>query len=330
MNLAVTKPAIQGLYPDSFDDFVGQKVAKAQLLTAARSAKMRGVPMDHVLIADGRPGVGKTSLALLCAKELEANVRFVSGKVKLTEARLLLSSMLDGDVLIIDEVHRMVDGGKKDAEWLLHYLQDGVIVGPRGPEELPRVTVIAATTDAGRLPDTVLGRFPLKPTLVDYTDEEAALIAQRLSRKIMIDPLPKPRPHDCARIARAAANTPRMMTSILVTLRDLTLTTYGETWDEKTETYDLSTSLEWLGLTEDGLTRTAQRYLLALLNDFAGEPVGQTSVQDRLQEPGGLLATERLLMSAGLIEKTRCGRILTAAGIRRARELAADGHAELA
>lgn len=319
---------LNGEYPLTWRAFIGQEGAKEQLITAARSAKKRKVRMPHVLLEDGRPGVGKTALALLCAKEMGTSARVVAGQVTTQDARLLFAEMNDGDVLIIDEFHQMVAGGKAKAEWLLHYLENGCIVGPFGPEEQPSITIIAATTDAGRIQPTILGRFKCRPALVPYTEAEATKIAQGKARHIFPAELAQPSARTCREVAHAASFNPRTMGAILETVRDIALV-HSER-NRTGATYDISQALEWMGLTADGLTNTAQRFLLALITDFAGKEAGKAALQDRLQEPGGLAETERLLMDKGLIAKSKAGRVLTQEGIRRARQLLADAEAAAA
>ena len=103
---------------------------------------------------------------MLIAGELGTGLRVVSGKMTVNEARIVLVGMNDHDALFIDELHRLVSGGKAGAEWLLHLLSDGVVMGCIGPEAQPKATVIGATTDVGRLPETMCRAFPLRPALV--------------------------------------------------------------------------------------------------------------------------------------------------------------------
>lgn len=316
-----TTHGLGGDYPTDWAEIIGQDKAKLQLMTAARSAKLRGVSMPHTLLVSGKPGIGKTSLALLAAGEMGAEVKVVSGKIVGAQARMLLAGMADGDCLIIDEMHQLVSGGKTNAEWLLHYLQDGVLIGPLGPETQPKVTVIGCTTDIGKLPMTVVSRFPVVPDLVDYTDAEAALIAGVQAKRAFLAPAPLPCTKNLAAIARAASNSPRLMRALLETLRDITLVSGGSTWNEEAQTYDLTQVLDWHGLTEDGLTALAQRYLVVLAEEFMGEPAGVAMMKERLQEPGGVESTERLLLDKGYIALTKRGRILTQHGMKRARKL---------
>lgn len=314
-----TPTSLGGDYPTAWEGFCGQARAKLQLRTAAQSARLRGARMDHVLLASGVAGLGKTSLALLTAAEMGAEVRVVSGKVSARHARVVLNTMSDGDVLIFDEIHLAVAGGKANAEWLLHLLQDGQIVGPRGPEKVAAITLIGTTTDAGKLPETILTRFALRPPLVPYTRAEGEEIALALGARVLPPQLPALDAEDARVIARAASNGPRAMRSILIALRDIAITNEGVVRNE--DRYDLTIPLQWAGLTDDGLTEQCCAYLRALADDFAGEAVGARTIEDRLQEPGGLGQAERLLMDKGLLLKTRTGRLLTQAGIRRARAL---------
>lgn len=308
-----------GSYPTDWNAFVGQERAKRQLLVATQSARLRDVACDHILLRSPIPGVGKTSLALLCAAEMGVGVKMVAGKVTLNEARAVLATMNDRDVLFYDEIHMAVAGGKAKAEWLLHVLQDRVILGPRGPEPIPEITVIGATTDAGRLPETILGRFPVQPVIEAYTDNEAAMIALHMSASVFGSPMPTPGERCCRAVARAANNNPRQMRALLTSVRDLAITSEGSNFDG--DDYVIDEALQWFGLTEDGLDSTAQRYLVALLVDFQNQ-AGERAIADRLQETGGLGYTERVLIDKGYIARVKGGRTLTAPGIRRARDLA--------
>jgi Holliday junction DNA helicase RuvB len=280
----------EGDYPTSWDGFIGQEKAKQQIKLAANSAKIRKQSMDHMLIASGTPGIGKTSLALLAARQMGTKITVTSGPITLEHALILLSGMKDGEILFIDEAHKLVDAGKKDAEWLLHYLQDGMLVGAYSYENVPKVTIIAATTEVGRLPATVVGRFPIRPQLVEYSEEEASLIAAKLARKVMGSHAEYPTVANCDAIAVAGNRNPRAIRQILVTLRDMAVTEMLP-FDPKAG-YDIAVVLDWHGISPDGLDKTAQRYLKILMDDFKGK-AGQRAIEERLQEPGGRGEVER-------------------------------------
>jgi Holliday junction resolvasome RuvABC ATP-dependent DNA helicase subunit len=313
---------LRGDYPECWDDFIGQEQAKRKLLVASSSAAIRKAPMDHVLIRSGKAGVGKTALAYLAARQMGTQIKVVAGKIKVGEARMLLSRMTDGDVLFYDEIHQAVQGGKGNGEWLLTLLQDGCMPGPRGLEKAPAITVIGATTDAGRLPETILTRFSTLD-LVDYTDDEGLRIVLSLATRVFPKSLPLPSVENAGAIARACCNNPRTIRQLLINVRDIALTSEGAnlTGTGIEAHYDLTEAMAWLGLSDDGLTELARRYLLALVKDFGGEATGERTMRDRLNEPGGLTFVERLLMDKGLIVKTRSGRIPTAGGLARAQEI---------
>lgn len=315
MTFTMPEGFASGDYPEDWSDFIGQEKAKQQIKLAADSATIRSQPMDHILIASGTPGIGKTSLALLAARQMDANIRVVSGKVDAGAANILFAEMDDGDVLFIDEAHKMVDGGKRDSEWLLHYLQDGVLLGAYRQEWVPKVTVIAATTEAGRLPTTVVGRFPIRPQLTSYSEDEGALVAASLASKVLGGLAELPTLENCQSIATAGNCNPRAIRQVLVTVRDMAVT--GMITCDPVTGYDMSAVLEWHGITEDGLDSAAQRYLTVLARDFNGR-AGQKTIEDRLQEPGGLAEVERVLVEKQLIAKTAAGRQITMTGARRA------------
>lgn len=314
--------AMAGDYPMQWSDFVGQDAAKRQLRIAAGSAKLRGDQMPHVMLKSPYSGIGKTSLALLTAGELGTKVVPVSGVVTIDDARMLFLDMNDGDVLFYDEVHRAVDSGKKHIEWMLNWLHDGVLLTPAGMSITPKVTMIAATTDAGRLPRPLLERFKLQPVLDPYTDVQASQIVGIMQKKALVDcGLPPVSDLVAARIARAASNRPRWMRRVLESLRDLVVMQEVKAPDNGD--YDLTEALEFIGVTEDGLTSEAQRYMYVLFRELHGKPAGAQLLKERLGEVGtGLGEIEQLLMDKGFIVKTKAGRVLTDPGLQRGKELA--------
>lgn len=303
-----------GDYPKTWDGYVGQASVKAQLIATCRSARVRGKRLPHTLLASAQAGVGKTSIARLLAGEMGVGFAEVSGVVAVDEARKILRDLQDGDILFYDEIHQAVQGGKGKAEWLLHLLQDGVLVTALGREPMPDITVVAATTDAQRLPRTILGRFEVRPTLEVPSDDDSQAIALTLSERMGFggEHL-KPLSLDLAMaVARAGDASPREMRAILVALRDHTI---GTDADE----YDLPTALAWAGYTYDGLTKQACDYLLALV--LAEGKAGLSTLAGILGEPGPLDHTEALLQRRGYMEIEANGRRLTEAGQQRAFEL---------
>lgn len=302
-------------YPSRWKDYIGQESAVRMLQVASASARIRKEPLDHILIAHPSPGIGKTALANLVARELRRPIRVVSGKVTLNGARGILGQMKDRDVLLYDEFHRVAET-KGNAEWLLHLMQDNTLVGPFGLEEQPRITLIAATTHAHVVPRAVLDRFMMVPSLSDYNTEDAARIAQVMGKRVLGD-LPTLSKGEATAIATAAGRNPRAIKKLLISLRDLTIT---KAVPLRNGRYDIAALLEWNDVTPDGLSSVARRYLATLREEFDGA-AGVKALEERLAHPGGLADVERVLMDGGLVGRTRSGRMLTQAGIARYNEL---------
>ncbi len=311
-------------YPSSWAEFVGQDDAKATLQVAARSSAARKVAMGHTLIASPVSGIGKTTLALLTSIELGVTLHVHGGPIKESELPYLFMDMKDRDILFLDEVHRLVQGGKHNAEWLLHLLADGVYPTSMGMERAPDITVIAATTDAGRLPAPVLERFEVKPELHPYNDEDGARIVLAMAQKVLVkDQLMVPTADVARQLARAGNNSPRLIRRLLCAVRDLV---WAEMIEEANGDYDVPRVLKMVGVTEDGLSSNHRRYLKVLFADYRGNAAGEKVLADRVGEVGtGLKELERILLDKGFIELTPRGRRLTPAGVRRTRDLIAEG-----
>lgn len=293
-------------YPRTWPEFIGQRRATAQLRAACYSARFRRQRMDHVLIASGIAGIGKTALAMLCAADLGTGLIEISGPVEIDDAIPILQAMCDNDVLFWDEIHQAVAGNSAKAGWLVHLLQDGHFVTQAGVEPLPKVTIIAATTDLQRLPTTIIGRFPVKPVLEPYTKVQAEEIAHSVAVKLGFGKL-VPYYDDLSVVATASNGNPRDMRALLIALRDVYLAY---------QHFDLARALDWVGVTRDGLTRLALDYLITLLSMFEGKG-DEKSIASALNEPGSLRHTEQLLVQAGYITITPSGREMTKDGVTR-------------
>lgn len=307
-------------YPRTWPKYIGQEPAKRMLAVAAKAAKARKKPMGHVLIDHPTGGVGKTALGILTARTLGAKkIRFISGPLGKDAARMLLSDLDDGDAVVYDEAHQLMDKGRRNMEWALSYWQDGVIAGPMGPEAFPLVTFICCTTDGHVLPSTLVGRFQFRPPMQDYTTPEAAKIAVNVADQVLVpEEMPTLARKDALALAVASHNNPRAMRKLLETMRDMILA--GEAKLTDRGTYPIGELLEFSGVTPDGLDRDAQRYLTTLAYQFGGH-AGAKNLEDHILRPGGLREVERLLMDKGFLGKTRTGRELTRDGITRARQL---------
>lgn len=313
---------LDGPYPQSFVDFVGQETAVLQIMTSITSAAKRKESVSHILLGSGNAGVGKTALARLTAASINRGFVELGGSIGEKDAAAALKVMSDGDVLFIDEVHRLVSRGKSKAEWLLTLLQDGELQLPTGVIKAPDITVIAATTDMEKLPRTILDRFGVQPILEPYTNPEAVKIALITCKRLGFgDTIPLPA--DTAwllGVALACDNNPRRMGNLLMSVRDIALTTDCDNLHGD-DGYDLTTALQWNGLTTDGLTRMAQDYLLALFT-MAGV-AGLPSIKAMLGEEQ-IIQTERLLIQRGYVIVGQRGRELTDYGMERATALATE------
>jgi Holliday junction DNA helicase RuvB len=299
-------------YPRTWDGYIGQTKAIVQIRAACYSARARQSNMDHVLIATGHHGIGKTALAKLIAADLGTGLIEIQGSISEDEARLMFAGMEDNDVLFWDEIHL---AATRKSSWLLSVLQDGVLITKRGVETLPKITVIAATTDAQKLPETILSRFKVRPLMEAYTDAEAARIAFGMATRLFDHPgLRIPSLETCVAVAVASNTNPRECDVLLTVLRDAALT--GHATADTDGTYDLAMALEWQGTTADGLTRLAQDYLCTLLSVFEGQ-AGEKTIANALGEPTAPRHTEKLLVSKGLLTITPTGRQITELGVER-------------
>lgn len=299
-------------YPRNWEDFVGQDVAKRQLQVNLASAAVRDTRIEHTLLASGVPGVGKTTLATMLAWHAGVGLVQATGPLAQSEAIRLVKGMRNHDILFIDEAHLLVQGNRNRADWLLPFLLEGCFYTERGAVKVPDVAVVAATTDVGKLPATLMGRFMCQPRIVAYSPEEATQIAVANARRMGVD-LPA---YYFSHIAMAANHNPRVMRRILTTLRDLQLAHPGSD-------PDLALALEWSGVSWDGLDTMAQEVLLALLA-APKFTASVESLQAQLNEPGPLRHAEQLLLQRGLVTVTGRGRQLTDAGRARAVELARE------
>lgn len=302
-------------YPKGWDNVIGQQSAKEELRAACFSARLRQTRLDHILIAAGAHGVGKTALAKNVAFDIGTGIVEVQGIITEEEFIAILSGMEENDVLFWGEFHRAVAGGKAKVEYLLSYLQDGIVMTSRGPVVLPLVTIMADTTDAQRISETILSRFKIRPVIEAYSEFEGAQIASLMAKQhLSTQPLVQPNLETCLEIAKAANCNPREIDTLLVRLRDAALARYAS-FDSHGH-YDLDKALEWAGVTPDGLTRLAQDYLVVLLTTYKGR-AGELSIAKALGEPAPPRHTEKLLLQKGLIRIGGRGRELTEDGIDR-------------
>jgi len=300
------------LRPQSLDEFVGQQAARANLRVFIEAAKARGEALDHVLFV-GPPGLGKTTLAQIMAKELGVNFRSTSGPViaKAGDLAALLTNLEDRDVLFIDEIHRLNPAVEEILYPAMEDYQLDLIIG-EGPAarsvkiDLARFTLVAATTRAGLITNPLRDRFGIPVRLDFYTVAELETIVRRGARILAL-----PMSDDGAvEIARRARGTPRIAGRLLRRVRDFAMVAGAETVDREVADAALSRlEVDTLGL--DSLDR---RYLNMIAKNFGGGPVGIETIAAGLSEPRDAIEDiiEPYLIQQGFIQRTPRGRVLAA------------------
>jgi len=301
----------QSLRPQSLDDFTGQADARANLKVFIEAAKARGEALDHVLFV-GPPGLGKTTLAQIMAKELGVNFRSTSGPViaKAGDLAALLTNLEEGDVLFIDEIHRLSPAVEEILYPAMEDFQLDLIIG-EGPAarsvkiELAKFTLVAATTRLGLLTNPLRDRFGIPVRLQFYTVPELEHIVQRGARIMSLGMT-----EDGAReIARRARGTPRIAGRLLRRVRDFAEVAKAEAVDRKIA----DEALTRLAVDAMGLDQLDIRYLSMIANNFGGGPVGIETIAAGLSEPRDAIEDiiEPYLIQQGFIQRTPRGRMLT-------------------
>ena len=297
--------------PQILDEYVGQKEVKENLRVFIEAAKMRDESLDHVLLY-GPPGLGKTTLAHIIANELGANFKTASGPSieKSGDLAAVLSTLEPGDVLFIDEIHRLP---KFIEEMLYPAMEDfelDIVVGSDASSrsikiDLPPFTLVGATTRAGDVSSPLRDRFGIVNKLEYYTDEELSSIVKRTSRV-----LDMPITDDAAlELAKRSRKTPRIANRLFKRVRDFALVDgLSEINDEVTKK-----SLNRLKVDEYGLDRIDIEYLTTLIEKFNGGPVGVETISSAIGEEISTLedVVEPFLMQEGFIKRTPRGRVAT-------------------
>ena len=297
--------------PQSLDDFIGQQQARANLRVFIQAARGRGDALDHVLFA-GPPGLGKTTLAQIMAKELGVGFRATSGPVisKAGDLAALLTNLEDRDVLFIDEIHRLNPAVEEILYPAMEDFQLDLIIG-EGPAarsvriDLAKFTLVAATTRVGLLTTPLRDRFGIPIRLNFYTDAELQLVVERGAR-VLGAPM---QPDGAHEIARRARGTPRVAGRLLRRVRDFAAVD-GVT-SITSEVADRA--LEMLEVDKEGLDALDHRYLNCIAFNYDGGPVGIETISAALSEPRDAIEelVEPYLLQKGFVSRTPRGRVMT-------------------
>ena len=302
------------LRPLSLDEFIGQPQLKENLSVSIQAAKNRGESIDHILFY-GPPGLGKTTLAQIVAREMGVNIRVTSGPAieKPGDLAAILTSLSQGDILFIDEIHRL---SRQVEEVLYPALEDfslDIIIG-KGPAarsiriDLKPFTLIGATTRSGMISSPMRDRFGMLLKLDMYSPEDLAKI---VTRSAGILGLPITDSRGTLEIAKRSRGTPRIANRLLRRVRD-----YSQVMgDGSINLETVSITLEKMGIDELGLDNLDRRLLKAIITNYAGGPVGLETIAAMLGEDAGTLedVCEPYLMQLGFLTRTPRGRCATAA-----------------
>ncbi|HEY6702465.1 MAG TPA: Holliday junction branch migration DNA helicase RuvB, partial [Xanthobacteraceae bacterium] len=302
--------------PQRLAEFIGQQQARSNLSVFIEAARTRREPLDHVLFV-GPPGLGKTTLAQIVARELGVNFRATSGPViaKAGDLAALLTNLEDRDVLFIDEIHRLNPAVEEILYPAMEDFQLDLIIG-EGPAarsvkiDLARFTLIGATTRAGLITNPLRDRFGIPVRLNFYSESELEEIVNRGARVLGIGMTAD----GANEIARRARGTPRIAGRLLRRVRDFALVAGATAIDRAAA----DRALVELEVDAVGLDAMDRRYLTTIAENYGGGPVGIETIAAALSEPRDAIEEiiEPFLIQRGLLQRTPRGRLLTSHAFR--------------
>lgn len=301
----------RNIRPEYLEEYVGQEKIKANLKVFIEAAKMRDEPLDHVILY-GPPGLGKTTLAHIIANELGSNLKTATGPAieKSGDLAAILSTLEPGDVLFIDEIHRIPSFVEEILYSAMEDFTINVVIGTEGKSrsvkiDLPPFTLVGATTRAGDLSSPLRDRFGIVNKLEFYTNEELANIVKRTSKVMSMNITDEA----ALELAKRSRKTPRIANRLFKRVRDFALV-------EGDGLIDLDITLkalDRLNVDAYGLDNIDIEYLEALINKFNGGPVGVETISTAIGEEISTIedVVEPFLLQEGFIKRTRSGRVAT-------------------
>lgn len=299
------------LRPQLLEDYIGQAKAKEMLKIYIEAAKARGEALDHLLFY-GPPGLGKTTLAGIIANEMNVNMKITSGPAieKPGEMAAILNNLQEGDVLFVDEIHRL---NRQVEEVLYPAMEDFAIDIMLGKEssarsirlDLPHFTLVGATTRAGLLTAPLRDRFGVVQKLEFYTPGELQIIVERSAEVLGVGI----EPEGAAEIARRSRGTPRLANRLLKRVRDFAQVKYDGVITKQVADF----ALDILDVDKVGLDNNDRSILLMMIEKFGGGPVGLETLAAALGEDAGTLEDvyEPYLLMNGFLNRTPRGRVAT-------------------